>query len=121
MTDIFKKIIVGLIPSFAITTFLLVFFSIFFSNAGMGFIPVFILSPFFAVYLAYRIGHVFFIINNVSIRVAFLSLLTIFSVGIAYLFGTDCNLQKQIGSKCNILEKQKTIYLTEPVQFPSSN
>ncbi len=123
ITDIFKKIITGLVPAFALGVIILIFLSDqVATDGGYELIPIFLLSPLIAIFLAWLIGHFIFKIQNITTRIVALVIIVVVLVGGAYMYGTNCNLQLIWGRHCNKLETPTTIYTNSSlptVRFPS--
>jgi hypothetical protein len=123
MTNIFKRVVIGLLPAFALSAVVLILISDQVTDGGEFLIPVFLLSPFLALFLAWLIGHLIFAIQSLTIRSVTFVVIILVSVGAVYVFGTNCDLQLSLGRRCNRLEKPATVYVndtsTSNVRYPN--
>jgi hypothetical protein len=115
MTNIFKRVVIGLIPSFALCVLVIILLSDQVTDGGYGLIPVFLLSPFIALFIAWLIGHLVFSLQNITLRIVTLAAIIIVTVGLAYVFGTNCDLQLLYGRHCNKLGKPSTVYVNSSI------
>jgi len=121
MENIFKRVIIGLVPSFALGTIIWILLADQVTDGGYGLIPLLLLSSFLAIFLVWIIGYLIFSIQNITIRIVSLVVIIIVTVGVAYAFGTNCDLQLLYGRRCNRLEKPATVYvnsLAPAVRYP---